>query len=246
VRTSLGAAGERSSAKYGVRLAGPVDGAGRPTHRHVFVGVPFWLRVELFTDGTDGGASVSYDLYMPTDFKVVLKRLRLRNGAVTSSCLRVCTVAWNSARSRRLFVYYALIPPVPAEFMVAARIVATNHEDTRRSDDTGSTMIVAVPARLTLGTPQFESGAPVEGRTFQVAFAVDRSGTPVSPTGARCLAAVRGRSRQGAASLGRGRVRCSWAIPLRSAGATLRTTVTATAGSLRASASWNFAIRAGR
>lgn len=243
---SLGGARESSSGNYGVRLAGPVDGAGKPTHSHVTVGVPFWLRVELYTDGTDGAASLSYDLYLPTDFKVVLKRLRLPGGAATSSCLRACTVGWNSARSRRLFVYYALIPPVSAEFMVAARIVATNDKNTRRSDDTGRTMIVAVPARLTLGTPQFESGAPVEGRTFQLAFAVDRSGTPVSPTGAHCLAAVRGGPRQGVASLSRGRVRCSWAIPLRSAGTTLRTTVTVTAGSLRTSASWHFAIRAGR
>ena len=231
---------------YGVRLVGPVDSAGRPTHRHVPVGEPFRLRLELFTDGSDGAASVSYDLYLPTDFKVVLERLRLRNGAVTSSCLRACTVGWNSARSRRIFVYYVLIPPVPAEFMVAARIVATSHNDTRRSDDTGSTMIVAVPARLTLGTPQLERGAPVEGRTFQLAFPVHRSGMMVTPTGARCLAAVRGRSRQGVASLSHGRVRCSWEIPPRSAGTTLRTTVTATAGSLRASTSWNFAIRAAR
>jgi hypothetical protein len=246
VGAPLDAAGEASSVNYGVRLAGPVDGAGRSTHRRVPVGVPFWLRVELFTDGMDGAASVSYDLYMPTDFKLVLKRLRLPNGAATSSCLRACTVGWNSARSHRLFVYYAVVPPVAAEFMVAARIVATNHKDTRRSDDTGRTMIVAVPARLAFGTPQFESGPPVEGRTFQLAFAVNRSGTPVSPTGVRCLAAVRGRSRPGVAVSGYGRVRCAWGIPPRSNGTTLRTTVKVTAGSLHAATSWAFAIRASR
>ena len=243
---SLGAAGEGASANYGVRLVGPVDDAGTPTHRPVPVGEPFRLRVELFTDGSDGAASVSYDLYLPTDFKVVLERLRLRNGAVTSSCLRACTVGWNSARSRRIFVYYALIPPVPAEFMVAARIVSTGHRDARGNDDTGSAMIVAVPARLTLSTPRLEMGAPVEGRTFQMAFQVHRSGTQVTPTGARCVATVRGRSRQGVASFSHGRLGCSWQIPSRSAGTTLRTIVTAAAGSLRASTSWDFAIRAAR
>ena len=208
------------------------------------VGAPFWLRVELYTDGTDGAASVSYDLYMPTDFRVVLKRVRLPNGAVTSSCLRACAVGWNSARSRRLFVYYALIPPVPAEFMIAARIVGTNQRDTNPGDDTGHTMIVAVPPRLTLGAPQFESGAPVAGRAFRLAFAVSRSGKPVRPSGAQCTAVVRGHSQQGVATLGRGQVRCAWSIPPGSAGTTVQTTVTATSGVLRSSASWEFAIRA--
>jgi hypothetical protein len=244
IYASLGSAGARAPANYGVRVAGPVDGTGMPTHGRVTVGAPFWLRVELYTDGTDGAASVSYDLYMPTDFRVVLKRVRLPNGAVTSSCLRACTVGWNSARSRRLFVYYALIAPVPAEFMIAARIVGTNHEDTHGSDDSGHTMIVAVPPRLTLGTPQFENGAPVAGRTFRLAFAVNRSGTQVSPSGARCTAVVRGRSQQGVAAFSRGEVRCAWAIPPGAAGTILRTSVTARAGSLRASTSWSFAIRA--
>jgi len=246
VWASLGAAGERSSANYGVRVVGPVDDAGRPTHRHVPVGVPFWLRVELFTDGTDGAASVSYDLYMPTDFKVVLGRLRLPNGAVASSCLRACTVGWNSARSRRTFVYYAIVPPVPAEFMVAARIVATNHKDTHRNDDTGRTMIVAVRARLALGVPRLDSGTPAAGRPFEVTVPVLRAGTRVTPVSARCLATALGRRLRGTATRGRGRVGCSWVIPTGSAGTTLRTTVTVTAGSLRAQTSWVYAIRAPR
>ena len=246
VWASLGAAGERSTANYGVRLVGPVDGAGRPTHRHVPVGVPFWLRVELFTDGTDGAASASYDLYLPTDFKVVLGRVRLPNGTVASSCLRACAVGWNSARSRRIFVYYALIPPVPAEFMVAARIVGTSHKDTRRNDDTGRTMIVAVRAHLALGVPRLDSGAPIAGRTFEVTVPVRRAGVRLTPVGARCLATALGRRLRGTAKRGRGRVGCSWMIPRGSAGTTLRTTVTVTAGSLRAQTSWVYAIRAPR
>ena len=240
---SLGFAGGQSQVDYGVRVAGPVDEAGVPTRTQVAAGVPFRLRVELYVDRPAGAASVSYDVDLPTGVTVARKQLRLRAGVLTSSCLRSCPVGWSTSQSRRLFVYYALVTPGPGEFIVEARIVATDRSDARAGDNTGTATIVAVPARLTLGAPQLESGAPIAGRAFRVTLSVRRSGVPVTPGGARCVATAVGLRLQGVATRGRGRVDCSWAIPRGSAGTTLRTTVTVTAGSLGASTSWAYAIR---
>ena len=239
----LGLAGGQSQVDFGVRVAGPVDEEGVPTHARVIAGVPFRLRVELFVDRPAGAASVSYDVDLPTGVTVARKPVRLRAGLLTSSCLRSCSIGWNTSQSRHLFVYYALVTPGPGEFIVEARIVSTGRSDARADDNADSATVVAVPARLTLGAPRLESGAPIAGRTFRVTLPVRRAGVAVTPTHARCLAAARGRTFQGVVTLGRGLVGCSWQIPSGSAGATLRTTVTVTAGSLRASTTWAFAIR---
>ena len=244
---SLGTAAEDTPANYGVRLVGPVDGAGRLTRRHVPVGVPFWLKVELYTSGTDGAASVSYDLYMPTDFRVVLKRLRLPNGASTSSCLRACVVGWNSARSPHLFVYYALIPPVPAEFMVRARIVATNRKDTQRQgiDDRGSTTYCFAGQRTSRPRgATTRCGHPGCGPHLRG----DRTGSArrcAGDPGRRSLR--RDRSGSHASRHSNTRTGARWLlvlIPRDSAGTMLRTTVSVMSGLLRARTSWAYAIGA--
>ena len=137
------------------------------------------------------------------------------------------------------------VPPVPAEFMVAARIVATNHKDTRRIDDTGRTMIVAVRAQSDAGGASTRFGAPVAGSTFRWR-AGRRAGVRLTPVDAR---SPRDRFAPRAPRHGNTRPRpcwLPWLIPRGSAGTTLRTTVTVTAGSLRAQTSWGYAIRASR
>jgi hypothetical protein len=238
-----GAAGRTIQVDYGVRLVGPVDDTGTPTRMHVTAGVPFFVRVELFTD-TSTAASVAYDVDLPTGVRVTAKPFRLRTGAVTSSCLRACTVGWNAARSRRLSVYYALVTPGPGEFIVEARLVSTDRSDARRADNSGSATMVAVRVRLTLGQPLLESGPPVAGHAFEVAVPVVRSGIPIRPTGGRCVAAIGDRSLGVVISVGQDGVRCQWTIPRGSAGKTLRTTVGARKGALRVSSSWLYAIRA--
>jgi hypothetical protein len=229
------------SVDYGVRLAGPVDAHGTPLHGTVPTGRSFYVRVDLFTDRA-GAASVTYDLDLPTGVSVRAP-VRLETGGVTSGCLRACAVGWNAARSRRLSVYYALVPPGPGAFVVQATIVSTDRPDTRVSDNTATATIVVVPARLTLGRPVLADGAPAAGHSFTVTVPVRRGGIPVRPRRATCRAVIGTRSLTGAVSLARGTIGCSWSIPSGTGGRTLRTTVSAGAGTLRVAGSWLYSIR---
>jgi hypothetical protein len=228
---------------FGVKLVGPVDTGGRPSGARVTAGAAFLVRVELFTDASAGAASVTYDVDLPTGVRIAARRLRLPTGALTSSCLRACSIGWNTDRSRRLFVYYRFVTPGPGEFIVEARLVSTNRSDARAGDDSGSATIVAVPARLALGQPLLAAGPPVAGRSFEVTVPVRRSGVAVQPTRGMCAGLIDDRALRVVVSLGRGRIGCTWSIPPGSAGKTLRTTVGATAGSLRARTTWVYAIR---
>lgn len=239
--SSTGAAGTAAS-DYGVRLVGPVAATGAPLHTSVTTGRPFYVRLELFTDGA-GAAAVTYDVDLPTGVGVRAP-VRLAAGAVTSGCLRACTVGWNATRSRRLSLYYALVPPGPGAFVVQSSIVSTDRPDARASDNTATATIVVVPARLTLGRPVPVDGAPVAGRPFAVTVAVRRGGVPIRPRRAACGAAIGGRSLAGVVSLTRGTIGCSWSIPNGTGRRTLRTTVSASEGTLRVAGSWLYSIRA--
>ena len=235
------AAGSAVQTDYGVKLVGPVDSTGSRPLRSVTAGRPFYVRVQLFTDGT-GPASVTYDVDLPTGMDVV--PARLRGGAVTSSCLRACTVGWNATRSRQLSVYYALVPPGPGAFVVEASIVSTNRIDAHERDNTATATIVVVSPRLSFGRPVLESGPPVAGRDFGVTVPVRRGGTPVRPLRATCAAAAGSHVLAGVVMLRRGNIRCTWHIPSGAGRMTLRTHISATAGALRAAGSWLYAIRA--
>ncbi len=238
--TGAGAARGAVQTDYGVRLVGPLDSTGSRPQPSV-TGRPFYVRVELFTDGT-GPASVSYDVDLPTGMIVV--PARLRGGAVTSSCLRACTVGWNATRSRQLSVYYALVPPGPGAFVVEASIVSTNRIDARQRDNSATATIVVVSPRLSLGRPVLESGPPVAGRDFGVTVPVRRGGAPVRPRRATCGAGLGSHVFAGVVTLRRGSIRCSWHIPPGAGRMTLWTHISATVGALRAAGSWLYAIRA--
>ncbi len=224
-----------------MRLVGPVAATGVRLHGSVTTGRPFYVRLELFTDRA-GAASVTYDIDLPTGV-VVRAPVRLASGALTSGCLRACAVGWDATRSRSLSVYYALAPPGPGAFVVQSTIVSTDHPDTRTGDNTAIATIVVVQAHLTLGRPLLAHGAPIAGHPFAVTVPVRRSGVAIRPVRAVCAAAVGARALAGAVSLARGTIGCAWSVPPGTAGRTLRTTVRAKAGTLRATGSWLYSIR---
>jgi len=225
---------------YAVSLVGPVDTNGARLHRSAVVGKPFYVRMQLSTDAA-AAASVTYDIDLPTGLEV-RSPVRLGNGAVTSGCLRSCSVGWNAARARTLAIYYALLPPGPGAFVLQSTIASTDRADSRPRDNTATITIVVVAARLSLGPPMLDSSRPLAGRRFSVTVPVRRSGVPVRPDHAVCRAVVGDRSVAGTASLTHAAVVCTWRIPRGTAGRTLRTTVRARAGVLSAARSWLYSI----
>jgi hypothetical protein len=238
--TAAWSAGAAVAVDYGVKLSGPIDGNGAPLRGSVPTGRRFYVRLDLVTDAP-GAAAVTYDVDLPTGVEVP-GPVRLANGAVTSTCLRACTIGWNATRSGRLSVYYAFLPPGPGAFVVEATIVSTNHADDRAGDDDATVTVVVAPARLTLGRPALAGGPPAAGRRFTVTIPVRRGGVAVRPASASCGATIGRRSLAGQVSLARGSIRCSWSIPRGTRRRTLRTRVSARAGPLRAAGSWLYAI----
>jgi hypothetical protein len=245
VMASSGAAGSPSD--FGIRLAAPADAAGRLTDAAVVAGVPFRLRLELSAVGFRGSASVVYDVQLPTgvhlaDAGSARAAAPLEGGLRTSSCLHACTIGWETGRSRRLFVYYALVVPVAAEAMLSAQITSTNRPDAHAADDRASAIVRTVAPRLTLGVPQLVTGVPRPSRRFAFSFPVRLNGRAVQPDVVRCTASVAGTTLHGAVSRERGLAGCAWTLPPGTAGASLRTTAVVTARSLRTSGSWLFSV----
>jgi hypothetical protein len=241
-----GAAG--GSADFGIRLAGPADATGNlTTGGKVVAGVPFRLRLELTATGFRGAASVGYEVQLPTgvhlaDAASARTAAPLDGGLRTSTCLHACTVGWDPSRGRRLFVYYVLVVPVAAEAMLSAHLTSTNHPDANVANDRAAAIVRAVPSRLTLGAPQLVAGAPRASRRFAVSIPVLLDGKAVRPQSVRCRATAAGMTLFGVATRERGFAGCAWALPGVVAGVTLRATAVVTAGLLRASGTWLFAV----
>jgi hypothetical protein len=232
-------------ADYRIVVAGPADVLGRPTGTHVVAGVPFFVRLELFTSVRSGPASVSYALDLPTKVSLFRHPRHVPKGGVSTTCLRDCSVGWLiTQRMRKLTLYYAVVVPGPGEFIIEARIESTDRPDTQKANDEDSLTIIGEAAGLAVGVPVSRTPAPVAGRPFVVTVAVRRAGEPVKPTGARCIATIERRALLGVASIRRGRVTCTWRMPSHSTGALLRATVRVAARSLTAARSRSFRIRA--
>jgi hypothetical protein len=213
----------------------------------VVAGVPFRLRLELSAIGFRGAASVVYDVQLPTgvhlaDASSARAAAPLEGGLRTSSCLHACTIGWETGRSRRLFVYYALVVPVAAEAMLSAQITSTNRPDADAADDRASAIVRTVAPRLALGAPALVAGVPRPSRRFAFSFPVRLNGRAVRPESVRCTASVAGSTLHGAASRERGLARCAWNLPSGIAGASLKATAVVTARSLRASGTWLFTV----
>jgi hypothetical protein len=240
-------AGGAVSPDFGIRFSGPVDAAGRLTRAPVVAGVPFRMRLELTTSGVTGGASVVYDIELPTGVHVTgtgspRRAPPLENRLRTSSCLHACTIGWDTGRSRTLYVYYGFVVPVPADAMLSAHIASTNHPDHDTANDRTATSVTAVAPRLTLGSPQLLSGAPRTAKSFAIAVPVRLNGAAVRADIVRCLAMVRGVTLTGTATRRPGSIECAWRLPGSAAGTSLRSTVTVSARSLRASGTWLFSV----
>jgi hypothetical protein len=235
-----------TAATFGIRVAAPVDAFGRLTHARVVAGVPFRVRIELSATGVRGTAAVVYDLELPTGIhlagvQLAPKPLPLHGRSKTSRCLRACTIGWDTSRTPRLFVYYALVVPGPGDFVLGASISGTNRHDANPTDDRGSTSVLAVSPRVTLGAPRLETGTPRAGRDFAISIPVLLNGRPVTPDFARCVATVGGVTLRGIAARRVGEAGCTWALPRGTAGP-IRVSVTVVARSLRASGAWLFAV----
>jgi hypothetical protein len=247
VSSSAAAAGGFGAPDFGIRLAGPVDPTGRTLRTPVVAGVPFLVRLELSASGFSGGASIGYDIELPTGVHVADNGRRARaapleNGLRTSSCLHACTIGWDTGRSRTLSVYYVFVVPVAADAMLSAHITATNHPDADAADDRDATSVTAVEPRLTLGSPQLFSGPPRESKAFVIIVPLRLNGAAVRPDSVRCTAVLRGATLRGAASRRPGAAECAWTLPRNSGGASLRSTVRVSARSLRTFGTWFFAV----
>ena len=245
VLASGGAAG--GSSNFGIRLAGPANAAGKITRAKVVAGVPFRLRLELRATGFDGAASIGYDIQLPTgvhlaDVRPARSAAPLDGGLRTSTCLHACTIGWDTDRGRSLFVYYAVVVPVAAEAMLSAHLTSTNHPDANADDDRAAAIVRAVAPRLTLGAPQLVTGVPQAARPFAVSIPVRLNGKTVRPDAVRCLATVAGVTLHGAVSMQQGAAACTWRLPSGTEGESLRVTAVVSAGSLRASGTWLFAV----
>lgn len=238
--SSGGAAGQ--SVDYGVRIIAPVNAAGKPIRARTTVGVPFRLEVELSTTRAAEIASLTYDMFLPTDVTIPLDPVRMRDGRQTSRCLRVCNVGWDTTRSLVSPVFYVLVPPKPGSFMVAVHIVSTDRADPRAGNNSATLIIPVAAPHLTLGVPKLTAGPPRAGQVFTASVAVWRSGAPVTPTSAQCRAAIGTRRLEGTAARRHGALSCSWSIPGATGGRTLETRVTAAVGSLTVTRSWVYAI----
>jgi hypothetical protein len=235
------------SPDFGIRLGAPADAAGKLTRADVIAGVPFRLRLELSATGFEGAASVVYDVQLPTGVHLADPRLArgtapLQGSLRTSTCLHACTIGWDLARSRRLFVYYVLVVPVAAEAMLSAHITSSNHPDADAVDDRAAAIVRAVAPRLTLGAPGLLTGPPHASRPFAISIPVRLNGRSVQPESVRCAASVAGRTLRGTVSRARGALGCAWRVPSGVAGASLRATAAVTSRSLHASASWLFTV----
>jgi hypothetical protein len=205
------------------------------------------MRLVLTSSGISGGASVVYDIELPTGVHVLdtgsrRRQAPLENGPKTSTCLHACTIGWDASRSRTLSVYYVFVVPVAADAMLSAHIASTNHRDRNTANDRTATSVTAVAPRLTLGSPQLLTAAPRAAKSFAISVPVRLNGAAVHPDSVQCVAAVRGTTMTGTASRRSWAVECAWKLPADAGGRSLRSTVTVSARSLRVSGTWLFSV----